>query len=805
MPVGIRKPLSAGVVSLCVLVGGLVFASVPALASEPPEAPSCPNEQLRAEQPYGLKLPDCRAYEMVSPLESKGQDATDSFVGEGPRASVSGEAVTYASRGSFAEPTGETIENRFVSRRGPGGWSTQNITPLHDPFRTETSPSYEETAFTPELTEGIASTNAQLTSEAPAAQGGVFQLYLADFSGGSYRYVGRQGFNPMGSSTDLSRVVLGAQGEVSEWLDGTTVPVNVSNEGEPLEASLGDDAEAPVVGFDTHKDVWHAVSGDGSRVYFTSPGFEETKDSNPVPDNRQLYLRVNTGEPQSPLVSPEASGTGTLTVGSSGVTSLVTATGTFAAGQKISGNGISPGTAVAAVAAGSLMLSKPAASSGGTVELRAGGECTVPADACTVDVSASQRQLENPDGIRSARYWGASADDSKVFFTSKAELTEEADTGPKAANLYECELVEEEAGQKISPKCDLKDLTVPTEAEKVEDPEGAAVQGVVQISEDGSYVYFVADGVLAAGAVGGEPNLYVSHEGGAPVFIATLEAGDRSDWHDGQQHFGGPPLDSEGGPEVNTAAVSPGGKHLAFLSNRELTGYDNHDANTGEPDDEIFLYQADSGKLVCASCNPTGAPPVGSASLSRGANQFAEYRPRDVLEDGVLFFDSSDALVPHTSNGRENVYEYEDGHVYAISDVAGGYESFFMDAGANGENVFFGTADQLLPEDTSNNVVVWDARIGGGFPVTVVPAPCDNGDSCKPPPTPQPGVFGALSSATFSGPGNIAPVAVVKPAVKAKAKPTKCKRGHERKRGKCVRKPKSKKKAKKSTDRKGSK
>jgi hypothetical protein len=100
------------------------------------------------------------------------------------------------------------------------------------------------------------------------------------------------------------------------------------------------------------------------------------------------------------------------------------------------------------------------------------------------------------------------------------------------------------------------------------------------------------------------------------------------------------------------------------------------------------------------------------------------------------------------------VYEYQGGRVYAISNVAGGFESFFLDASANGEDVFFGTADRLLPQDVSNNVVVYDARVGGGFPVTVAPVPCDNGDSCKPPPSPQPAVFGAPASATFSGAGN---------------------------------------------------
>jgi hypothetical protein len=170
-----------------------------------------------------------------------------------------------------------------------------------------------------------------------------------------------------------------------------------------------------------------------------------------------------------------------------------------------------------------------------------------------------------------------------------------------------------------------------------------------------------------------------------------------------------------------------------------------------------------------------------------------------------VFFDSDDALVPHASDGLENVYEYEDGHVYPISDVAGGYESFFLDASPNGENVFFATADQLLPQDVSNNVVVYDARVGGGFPVSVAAPACNNGDSCKPPPTPQPALFGAPGSATFSGAGNIV-LESVKPAVKTKSTGAKCKNGFVKKNDKCVRKKakRSAKKAKKSNDRKGS-
>ena len=38
--------------------------------------------------------------------------------------------------------------------------------------------------------------------------------------------------------------------------------------------------------------------------------------------------------------------------------------------------------------------------------------------------------------------------------------------------------------------------------------------------------------------------------------------------------------------------------YLAFMSDRSLTGYDNTDAVSGQPDEEVYLYDADGrGKL----------------------------------------------------------------------------------------------------------------------------------------------------------------------------------------------------------------
>ncbi len=677
---------------------------------------TCPNEQRRSEQPYGLRLPDCRAYELVSPLNSEGQDATDvfeavGFIPSSPRAAVSGEAVTYTSLGSFANPKGAPYVSQLLSRRGPAGWSTQDISPRQEPAVTTIVAPYREANFTPELMEGIVLDNASLTGETVP---GELALYLADFASGTYqRLTPKEGIlYTSGVSTDLSHVLMGEYnvgGELGrEWGNGKVTIVTVGNGGEEIHSAFNDG-----------RDSWHYMSADGSRVYFTN----DNKDN-------ALDERVNTEQLQSPM----------------------------------NGEG-----------------------------------CTVSGDACTIEVSASQRGVPDPHGPQSPTFFGANAEGSKVFFTSTAELTEDAYTGPddNAANLYEYEL-SSEPGKRGR----LTDLTVDDAGD------GAAVLGVTQMSEDGSYVYFVAEGDLAGDAVAGAPNLYVSHDGGAPTFIATLARDDNPDW-------GGPEVQYS--PASTQAVVTPDGTRLAFISERSLTGYDNEQAERGECENyregesgenrnetgrclEIYLYDAEANRLVCASCNPSGARPIGPSSIdnvSNGASQISQYRPRNLVEGGALFFNSQDALVPHASDGRKNVYEYEDGHVHAISDVAGGFESVFVDASANGDNVFFATADQLLPEDTSNNVMVYDARISGGFPVTVAPPPCNNGDSCKPPPTPQPALFGAPASATFSGAGNLTPEPSSQtPKITTKIT-VRCKQGRKLSHGKCVKRSKpSKKRAK---------
>ncbi len=406
----------------------------------------------------------------------------------------------------------------------------------------------------------------------------------------------------------------------------------------------------------------------------------------------------------------------------------------------------------------------------------------------------------------------------------------------------------------------LKDLSVDQNT-----GEQASVQGVVLgASEAGSIVYFVATGKLAEGAESGKDNLYVESRTGSswssPRLVAVLSEEEHPDWM-------GPFEGFNSTIELSrlSSRVSPNGRYLTFMSKERLKtsnfpeGYDNRDAVSGQPDEEVFLYDEANGRLRCVSCNPTGARPDGvfdptqlespghrlladdttepiwggrwlAASIpgwtkARGGGYPGRergYQSRVLSDEGRMFFDSVDALVAQDTNGREDVYEYEPqgvggcarsgGCVSLISSGTSAEESVFLDAsgrgpgGSEGEDVFFLTASRLVPQDVDASFDVYDAHVCSQaapcVSAPVSPPPCTSGDSCKAAPSPQPAVFGAPASATFSGAGNV--VESPKPSVKPKSKT--CKKGFVRKKVKkkqqCV-KAKSKKKAKKSSHGKG--
>jgi WD40-like Beta Propeller Repeat len=436
-------------------------------------------------------------------------------------------------------------------------------------------------------------------------------------------------------------------------------------------------------------------------------------------------------------------------------------------------------------------------------------------EAAQLDVPQSGAEA----GTGAAAYQTASADGTKVFFTDSQPLTPDSRAVVQAQkrDLYVAQLSPE--GSPLSPK--LTDLT-PAGIHG----ESAAVQGfptgggVLGASQDGAYVYFVANAALTPDAAAGDCfdiseqaperscNLYVRHFDGAqwepPKLIAVLSNDDSPDWGGG----GFP-----GNLALVTSRVSPNGRYLAFMSERPLTGYDNQDATSSTPgerrDEEVFLYDASTETLVCASCNPSGARPLGvhdpgkqpeAARESEGVGLVVDrpaiwgqlgltgadhwlagnvpgwtaistsgalYQSRYLSDEGRLFFNSPDLLVPAVAQpyeaalkqgnhpvSKEKVYEYEpsgvgkcesaNGCIGLLSspngeaERGGEHESAFLDASESGDDVFFLTAAKLSTADKDTNFDVYDARVCAQAPsFSCLPGaalgsePCSGETTCK--------------------------------------------------------------------------
>ena len=466
----------------------------------------------------------------------------------------------------------------------------------------------------------------------------------------------------------------------------------------------------------------------------------------------------------------------------------------------------------------------------------------------TVQVNAAQGVPEagveeREAGLDEVYFQAASSDGSRVFFTDTWPLTSEAtlepyeeEGSPRRADLYEYDV---ETGG-------LTDLTVNRNA-----GEEAEVLGTLPgASEDGSYVYFVANGVLASGAQRGdcpranpyrnpgassegECNLYLSEPDPTRPgqrqtrFIARVSEQDAADWGEGDS----PVMGDLGGV---SSQVSANGRYLAFMSDRELTGYDNVDAApgaNGAHDEEVFLYDASTGRLVCASCNPDGQPPEGvfdtkAAGEGEGLTAdrpetwsehwlagsipgwtlygydppMTEHQSRYLTNQGRLFFNSADPLVSQdqqptrteTINGQpvtvgvENVYEYEppglgsceqpSGCVSLISSGTSAHESAFLDASENGNDVFFVTQAKLVAQDTEPSPEVYDAAVCDTsetqpcLPVKEPPKEPCTGEECHAPAGP-PLTFQAPPTSTSTTPSATPPPIPTKTLTRPKPKP----------------------------------
>lgn len=780
-----------GVIAAFALLAAGMLAAAPALAAE---GEGCPNEQVRHEsnvnpttgQPYSVDLPECRAYEMVTPVE-KGE--SDALTLAALPVAADGDGVEFLSQNAFGDAENALSgalgapEDAYVARRGPAGWTTSSADP---PRSLLAKPGIGRSA-SPADFNTVASCGLTVINNATAGLSAVCALretngtwvstpVYPNLTGEIYNSEsGNSGTNFVGSSSDMSTLVFSAYESGSAFLPAAK---SAEAEGASLYDVTGLGEGTPELSLVNVDDDGEEIGPDHSTV-LGGMSFSGTK--------------LNT----SCEIGPSSQhGSDYQAVSASGATIYFTACPSGAGGVD-------------------------------TVYARIDGTTT------TAVSNPSPSECTNCDPTPApARFVGASADGSKAFFLTSQQLVD-GDTD-HTADLYEYDfdnppgknLVQLSAGG-------AGDLTPGS---------GAEVQGVVGTSSDGSHVYFVAKGVLTTVpdlslpsghqvAEAGADNLYaVETSSGQTSFVAELcsgasESGSVSDPQCPSA------LNSETFEGTNDTALwdeenqerraqtTPGGRYLVFTTYAKLTPGDEGTAQ------DVYRYDFQTGELTwvshCApddsgcpagTTNDTNAtiPPSADEVRNFGASADINDRGRAISEDGsTIVFSTGERLQANVADAGSNVYEWHEGVVSMISDgqtAAGESEKpgAVVGMSASGSDIFFLTRTPLVGQDTDQLVDVYDARIDGGFPAPTPESSC-SGEACQGAPSP-PSVLGGTGTSSFTAGGNLTPGSTSSPSPVEESKPKpltraqklakalkQCKKDKAKaKRGKCEREARNK-------------
>ena len=336
-------------------------------------------------------------------------------------------------------------------------------------------------------------------------------------------------------------------------------------------------------------------------------------------------------------------------------------------------------------------------------------------------------ELTTSPGAEIAAEGGAvSADGSRVYWTVDGNVylrngAQSVQVDEALAGGGEFQVASSDGGVAYLTKGEhLYRYLVATDALTDLTPDGG-VEGVLGASADGSRVYYLS---------------------GAGLFL----------WSGGTTTEVAADADASNYPPTSgTARVSADGQYLVFLSGTDLTGYDNDGAT------EVFRYVAAGDSLACISCNPTGERPLGPSTIPgafANGTAYDAYKPRAMTAGANrVYFDSFDSLASQDTNNDRDVYQWQaqgsgtcvkaGGCINLISSGRSEDGARFIDASASGDDVFFTTDGSLVYNDPGS-VDLYDARVGGGFPVPPTVIPC-NGDACQPlpgePEDPTPGTL----------------------------------------------------------------
>lgn len=698
-----------------------------------PGGDGCANAAFRVGP--AAALPDCRAYELVTPLDKSNGDIITRLTVTGyptflHQSSTTGSAFTYSSYRSFADPqTGAYTAQYLAARHERGqageGWQSENIVPPRgQKFRDEPDNPYQ--AFSADLSSGWMLQNGEPTLD-PCAPAGFADLYHRD-EAGAFRALScaqpGPGSQPtkyfpelQGFSDDGSRAVFriddslassppasgGTNYQVYESTGAGVlrlVSVLPNGEASPLRSSAGTAlSQDEEVNHNRFNSVTGAVSADGTRVFWSTGS-----GAGPI------YLRINSDQAQSKVE---------------------------------------------------------------------GGECVQPIKACTLPVSATVSkdpaffQVGNPEGtsalftieagplkgnlyrfdaeadppaseliaagtLQGAKVLGASRDLSRVYYASQAATPAQQAEGAIAGepNVY----LAEEEGTRFVAALSSGDLIGPNWNPYGQPTARNLTTHTAEASPDGRSLVFMSNNAALSERTGYDNTDALSGKADSEVYLYDATA-----------------VGGEG--KLRCVSCNPSG---ARPRGRELQGY-------------LGNFPGQNGWAA--------------AAVPRPSTQ--HFQPRYVSEDGSrVYFNSLDALVLADTNGMADVYQWEaggsgsceaespayvarsEGCLSLISSGQSPFDSELLDISPSGDDVFFTTAEGLVSQDYGL-VDVYDARVGGGFPSPPGPVAGCEGEACqgpsRPPDDPTP------SSLAFAGAGNV-----------QEPPRARCPKGKARRRGRCV-------------------
>jgi hypothetical protein len=658
-------------VAVAVILLGVVASPVDA---SDVNQPVCPNEGLVG---FSVGLPDCRAFELVTPSFQDGANAPGS-----PRVealSPSGNRLLAFSLGTFAGAEGNTLGVTYELTRGPAHWEVASLAPSAASFPLSeynaASSGLESTIWTLRpagssiYTRDLYRRTEDGTFEAigpmvpPSAEVGPPAEGL-QVSPGAYAYVG--------ASADLARVYFSIDNERNGsalWPGDTTggfpIPPGFSlyeysgeNNSRPQLVGVNGEGHlisdcATYLGSAAEHDVYNAVSSDGTRTVFTAEGHisasGDCREGTAAPAVTELYSRLDAEE-SVPISEPTKADCEYCETATQAPAEFA---GASADGSKIF-----------------FMTTQQLVSEAETNNLYE----------FDFDASRGKRIVRVSSGVAAPEVLGVarvSQDGSHVYFVARAKLTGE----PRGGVNGEC----------------LKEQSAPEALEETAKHEGTCRP---KLGHDNLYLF--------------ERN--AAHLAGRLVFVATLSEADSQDWSS---------LD------VRPVQTTPDGGYLALQSSGHLLP-----GETAETP-QVYEYDAATEELVRVSRGQSGyAQGTANADVAGAALPVQNFsfgvRPTEssthlgIAENGqALVFSSVAALtagaIGSAEVAAESVYEYHSsgtiaaGEVYLLSGGANTLLDGLEGIDQTGADVVFTAANKLVSFDSNTGYDLYDARIGGGF------------------------------------------------------------------------------------------